>query len=308
VIGYIGATAIETEAFRQNLLLDNIVGTAFPRLTAIKDGLASTGFKVGQNVSIRLSERSSIPAQMDHLLSERVDIIAPVGNVAARVALEATDSIPIVYLVGGDPVALGLAESVKRPARNATGVSILTTVSETKRLELLSQVVPLSTKLGVLINATTATAGQKIQELTKAAEQLGREVLIVHATDRTEAENAFQNAKAQGIGGLHVGSDGFLAGESEFLARLSQQNTLPAIAAFREFALAGGVASYGPSIRELHRQQGIYIGRILSGEKPSDLPVVQPTIMEFVLNLRASKALGLNLSPSLIALADEVIE
>jgi ABC-type uncharacterized transport system substrate-binding protein len=235
-------------------------------------------------------------------------VIVADGNVAAQTAKSTTSTIPIVFTIGADPVSLGLVASLNRPGGNATGISLLTTVSEAKRLELLSELVPQATRIAVLVNPNSATTEAKLKELRAAAGVLGRQLHVLKASGEHEFDTAFANIVQERIGALHIASDNFFQSEGSRLGTLVVRHAIPSIFAHRPFALSGGLASYGASVSDADRQVGSYIGRILKGEKPAELPVLQSTKIELVINLKTARAFGLAIPLPLIGRADEVIE
>ena len=217
-------------------------------------------------------------------------------------------SIPIVFQVGVDPVKAGLVESLSRPGGNLTGIANLAVEVGPKRLELLHQLVPTATVIAVLINPTRTNVDTETRELQAAANQLRIKLHILHASADGDFDTVFTHLVELHAGGLVISGDPFFNSRSEQLAALAIRHAVPAVYQFHEFAAAGGLVSYGSSITNTHRLAGIYTGRILKGEKPADLPVQQPTKVELIINLKTAKALGIEVPPSLLARADEVIE
>ena len=241
------------------------------------------------------------------LVRRKVAVIAA-NPPTAPVAKAATTEIPIVFVSTGDPVMLGLVTSFNRPGGNVTGVGLLGSELETKRLELLHQLVPGTTPLGVLVNPTNPAADLQLRELHEAAGVIKRQIDIVRASTALDIETAFEVAAQKGTGALLVVQDPFYNSRREQFVALAARHKQPVIYPLREFAEIGGLVSYGHNIVDEYRQMGVYAGRILKGEKPADLPVVQPTKFEFVINLKTAKTLGLTIPPSLLTAADEVIE
>jgi putative ABC transport system substrate-binding protein len=235
-------------------------------------------------------------------------VIAATGG-APPAAKAATASIPIVFVMGeGDPVKAGLVASLNRPGGNITGISPITSVLGPKRLQLLHEAVPKAVPIGLLLNPNFPDADSQSNEALEAARSLGLQLYVLTASTERELDAAFVNLVQRHIGALLVGNDSFFLGRREQLAELAARHAIPAIFSFREYVVAGGLMSYAPSLPDAYRQAGVYVGRILKGEKPADLPVLQPTKFELVINTKTAKALGLDIPDRLIALADEVIE
>jgi putative tryptophan/tyrosine transport system substrate-binding protein len=226
----------------------------------------------------------------------------------AFAAKAATKTIPIVFLTGGDPVALGLVSSLNRPGGNLTGVTTLSAELEPKRLELLHELVPKATTIGALVNQTNPIAETQSRELQAAARALGLKLQILNASTERDFDTVFARLVELQASGLVIGTDGLFISQSEHLAALTMRHAVPAIFQFRTFAAAGGLMSYGGSLADMYRQSGVYTGRILKGEKPGDLPVQQVTRVELIINLKSAKELRLDVPATLLARADEVIE
>jgi putative ABC transport system substrate-binding protein len=235
-------------------------------------------------------------------------LVATGGEPAALAAKTATSNVPIVFAVGGDPVKLGLVASYNRPGGNATGVNILTSALEAKRLGLLREIVPQAEAIGVLFDPRFPSYDSQLSEVQEAARAIHLPLHALRANTDQEIEAAFETATKQRIGALAVAAAPFFDTRRDKLVSLAARYSLPAMYQFREFARAGGLMSYGVYIPDIYRQVGVYTGRILKGEKPADLPVVQPTKFEFVINLKTAKTLGIEFPAKLLALADEVIE
>jgi len=266
----------------------------------------------GQNVAIEFrsadNQRDRLPALVADLLGRPVSVIAG-DNVAALAAKAATKTIPIVFAGGGDPVQEGLVASLNRPGGNVTGVNFFAGVLGPKRLELLLQLVPKATTIAVLVNPNTTETEEERRDVQAAARAIGRQLVILDVSSDRDIELAFATFAQRGAGALLIGSGGFLnSSKRERLVALAARHRLLAVYAVREAVVVGGLMSYGPSITDAYRQVGVYTGRILKGEKPADLPVMQSTKFQLVLNLKTAKALGLEVPPTLLALADEVIE
>jgi putative tryptophan/tyrosine transport system substrate-binding protein len=243
------------------------------------------------------------------LVSRRVAVLAAVGGEpSALAAKRATSIIPIVFGIGGDPIRLGLVESFNRPGGNATGVTLLTNLMEPKRLGLLRELVPGVPIVGVLLDPNFAQAPVQLQQIEDAARSIDQRIVVAKASTDEELEAAFAALTSQGIGGLLVTADPYFDTRREQIVGLASRHRVPAIYQFREYAVAGGLMSYGVSITDAYRNYGVYAAKILNGSHPADLPVLQPTKFETVINLKTAKALGVKISDNLLSLADEVIE
>jgi putative tryptophan/tyrosine transport system substrate-binding protein len=280
---------------------------------AFQRGLNEKGFIEGQNATIeyRWAEGrfDRLPALANDFVQHNVAVItASGGPPSALAAKAATSTIPIVFNVASDPIKLGLVASLNHPGGNATGVNLFSVAVEPKKLELLHELVPKAQMIGVFVNPRNANAEVVVAEVETAARALGLQINVVKVSASDEFGAAFASLVQQGVGALLVGADPFFTAQREPLVAFAAQHSMPAIYEFREFATAGGLMSYGTNLSEAYHQVGVYTGRILKGEKPSDLPVVQPTKFELVINIKTAKTLGLTVPPNLFALADEVIE
>jgi putative ABC transport system substrate-binding protein len=280
-------------------------------VTAFRQGLKEVGFVEGQNVAIEYrfaeNQRDRLPALAAELIRRPVVVI--VGNTPSALAAKAlTTTVPIVVTTGSDPVRDGLVASLNRPGGNVTGVSFLATMMGSKRLDLLRQLVPTATTIAYLVNPNSPNTEADRREVQAAAQALGQQLLVIDVSSERDIETAFATLVQRGAGALQVGVGAFLNSHRDRIVALAAQHPIPAIYSLREFAAAGGLMSYGTNIMDGYRQAGIYTGRILKGEKPADLPVIQPTKFELVLNLKTAKALGIEIPDKLVALADEVIE
>jgi putative tryptophan/tyrosine transport system substrate-binding protein len=280
---------------------------------AFRHGLSEVGFVEGKNVAIvfRWAEGhyDRLPALARELASLRVAaIMAGGGELSARAAQGATATIPIVFVIGDDPVKVGLTSSYNRPGGNLTGVSFLTGELGGKRLGLICELVPGTSAVALLLNPKDTGAELQRQDVQAAAQALGRRLLVLHARAETDFEVNFEGLKREQAGVLVVENDPFFDSQRDRIMSLAAHYAIPAIYHIREFPAEGGLMSYGASLADVYRQVGTYTGRILKGEKAGDLPVMQPTKFELVINLKTAKALGLNVPPSLLARADEVIE
>jgi putative tryptophan/tyrosine transport system substrate-binding protein len=282
-------------------------------VAGFRRGLQEASFVEGRNAVIEYrwaeGQYDQVPALAADLVRRQVAVIVTVGGeTSAAAAKAATATIPIVFNTGSDPVKLGLVASLARPGGNATGVNIFTTELVEKRLGLLRDLVPASTSVAVLLNPNFTPAVVNARESEAAARTIGKKVTIFNASSDAEIETAFVKIVQARSGALLVGADPFFNSRRGLIVALASRHGIPAIYEWREFAEAGGLISYGTSLVEGYRQQGIYAGRILKGEKPADLPVVQLSKFELVLNLKTAKALGLTISDNMLTLADEVIE
>jgi putative ABC transport system substrate-binding protein len=297
VIGFLDAT--------------NTPGPNASNIAPFHQGLSDSGYVEGQNVAI---EYRWAGGQYDRLLGlaadlvgRKVDVIAAPGLPSALAAKNATSTIPIVFSVG-DPVELGLAASLARPGGNLTGVSTMVPEMTPKRVELLSELVPQAGVIALLVNPNNSNTERTIGDMQEAARVKGLRFHILKAGSESEIDAAFATLVQLHAGALVVGGDPFFGSRRELLVALASRHGVPAIYQWREFAEAGGLISYGPNLTASFRQVGTYVGRILKGDKPADLPVQQPTTFELVINLKTAKALGLTVPPSILARADEVIE
>ena len=285
-----------------------------PELTAaFRKGLNEIGYMEGRNTAIEYRWANNDPQRLPELASDLVRrqvtvIVATGGNVSALAAKAATATIPIVFSVGGDPIKLGLVAQLNRPDSNATGVTVLTGLLGAKRLELLRELIPKATVIAVLINSTNPSAETYVRETQEAARTVGQQIHTLSASTEVEIEAAFATLAQVRAEALLVVTDAIFIGRRAQITALAVRYAVPAIYEASVFARVGGLMSYGPNFVEEMRQVGIYTGRILKGEKPADLPVLQPTKFELVINLKTAKALGLTVPPSLLARSDEVIE
>jgi putative tryptophan/tyrosine transport system substrate-binding protein len=283
-----------------------------PLIASFNEGLREAGYVEGRNVAVeyRWAEGHSdrLASLAAELVNRKVDVILTSGGVpAARAAKETTATIPIVFEVGVDPVERGLVPSYSRPEGNLTGVTILTGDLMPKRLEVLTELVPKARSIGLLVNPRRAPE-RTIGEVQAAAQAKGVQLYIVEAASEDQFESAFLSLAKGPAGALLVGNDAFFFSRRDLLVALAARHPIPAMYEWREFATAGGLCSYGTSLGGMYRQAGTYVGQILSGSKPADLPILRPTKFELVVNLKTAKALGLTVPQSILARADEVIE
>jgi putative tryptophan/tyrosine transport system substrate-binding protein len=297
VIGYLNNGSPESDA---------------SRLTGLRRGLNETGYVEGRNFLIEYrwagNQPDRLPALAADLVQLRVTVIVAAGTPPALAAKAATTSIPIVFGVGADPVQLGLVASLNRPGGNLTGFNNFTGELGAKGLALLHELVPGIATVGFLVNPNNPISELLTRDVLAAAPAIGVKVQILKADTDREIDAAFVSLVQARTGALLVSSDLLFNSRIEQIVALAARHAIPTIYAFREFAVAGGLISYGPSLIEAYRQAGLYTGRILKGEKPADLPVIQATKLELTINLRTAKALGLQIPDKLLAIADEVIE
>jgi putative ABC transport system substrate-binding protein len=297
IVGYLGSVPLD--------------GNSNFYVSAFRQGLRESGYVEHQNYVTEHRWAEGQPHRLPGLardLVARAAVIATYDTASALAAKAATTTIPIVFATGGDPIKFGLVASLARPSENVTGVSFLVNALGSKRFGLLRELVPTATTFGFLVDPSNPNAAPEIADMQAAANILGHKLVVLRASTADEIDNAFAAGAAEPIDALAVAAHAFLVSRSQQLADLALRHRLPAIYAFRQSAMAGGLLSYGGSLPEAFRQQGIYVARILKGEKPAELPIQQVTRFELILNLRTAKALGLGVPATLLALADEVIE
>jgi putative tryptophan/tyrosine transport system substrate-binding protein len=282
-------------------------------VAAIYQGLKEAGYVEGTNVTIEYrwanGQYDRLPALASELVENRVAVIVAIGGAPSTVgAMNATSTIPIVFLMTADPVQLGLVASLNRPGGNITGIAILGVALEAKRVQILRELVPKAKLIAVLVNPTNPQTETQISELAAASRTAGQEIIQLKASNNLEIDAAFEALAERGAGAVIIGQDTFFTSQRDQFAALAKRHVMPTMSATREQVAAGLLISYGASLTDGYRQAGVYAGRVLKGEKPANLPVVQPTKFEMVINLRTAKALGLAVPPSLLAQADEVIE
>jgi putative tryptophan/tyrosine transport system substrate-binding protein len=294
------------------LLSGNSSNSLSPYLPAFRKGLSEVGFKEGDNISFEYrwadDRYDQLPALAADLVRRQVAVIVAVSTPAALAAKAATASIPIVFFIGGDPVKFGLVASFNRPGSNVTGARDIINDLGPKNLELLHHIVPSAAVIAMLINPANQNAEPDAKLVEDAARVVGVRLLVLRAGDRSGIDGAFAALSRERAGALLVGSDSFFPTASDQIVALAARQRMPTIYDRREFAMTGGLMSYGPNIFDSIRQVGVYAGRVLKGERPGDLPVVQSTKFELVINLKTAKALGLTVPETLLATADEVIQ
>jgi ABC-type uncharacterized transport system substrate-binding protein len=316
-----GAAAAWPLAVRAQQPAMPVIGTLFAVSAAewedfmggFRRGLSESGFVEGRNVAIEYrwanGHFDSLPTMAADLVGRKVALILTGGTVGVRATMAATQTIPIVFTIGVDPVAAGFVASLNRPGGNVTGVTLISSELAPKRLELLGELVTTATKIALLVNPNNPSSlKQETQRVQEAARRFGKEIIVVGAGTETELESAFAAAIARGATAFLVESDPIFVSARLQIAALALRHSIPIISNDRQIVTAGGLMSYGTSIVDTFRQVGTYVGRILKGEKPADMPVTQPTKFELLINLKTAKALGLEIPSSLLARADEVIE
>ena len=297
VIGFLNAASPDTNA---------------DRLRRFHQGLKDTGYVEGENVAIEYrwaqGQLDRLPALAAELVRRQVAVIAAFGDIAAVAAKAATTAIPIVFGVSENPVKAGLVASLNRPGSNATGINFLGAELGSKQLGLLHELVPAAVRVGLLVNPRVPQTETVTRDVAAAASAIGLQIDVVEASESREIEAAFRTLVRNRADALVIGADPFFASRRLQLATLATRHAIPAIFNIREYAEAGGLMSYGTSLIETYRQVGIYTGKILKGAKPADLPVEQSSKFELIINLPTARALGLEVPPTLLARADEVIE
>jgi putative ABC transport system substrate-binding protein len=281
-------------------------------LAALRKGLREQGYDVGGNAAIefRAAEQyDQLPALAHDLVRRHVAVIVTDSNInAAQAAKAATTTVPVVFTLGTDPVRVGLVASLNRPAGNITGITYLVNELGPKRLELLRELVPQATTTGFVVNPTNPTTELYTSDMQAAARRIGQGLIVVGASTTSELDAAFAKLTQQRAGGVLLNGDGFFYSRREQIVALAARHMIPAVHFSPEFPAAGGLMSYSDDRLESYRQAGLYVGRILKGEKPVDLPILQPTKFALIVNLKTARALGIEVPPTLLARADEVIE
>jgi putative tryptophan/tyrosine transport system substrate-binding protein len=281
-------------------------------VAAFRKGLKEIGYVEGYNVAIEYrwaeSQYNQLPELAADLISRKVSVLAVAFLPAALAAKAATSTIPICFITGADPVNQGLVASLNRPGGNVTGVAFLSQLLGAKRLGLLHELVPAASTFALLVNSNNPNAEGLIKDLQAAGPTLGKQIVVLRASTEREIDGQFASLNQQQVSALIVAPDAFFDSQRDHIVELVARQAIPAIYERREAATAGGLMSYGANVADAHHQAGLYTGRILKGEKPADLPVMQPTKLEFVINLKTAKALDLTIPPGVLAIADEVIE
>jgi len=297
-------TAMPVVAFLRDTAPDVRLATAF------RDGLNETGYVEGQNVAVEYQwgEGDRLPAMASELVRRKVNVIATGGLPASLAAKSATSAIPVVFATGDDPVLVGLVTSLNRPGGNVTGISFLLSVLVGKRIELIRELAPSATTVAFLVDPTFPTSESATRDAQAAAHALGLQLLVLNASSQGDFQAAFARIREHHASALIVNANTLFTSYINQLIALAAHHAVPTIYQLRQAVEAGGLASYGASFADAYRQAGIYAGRVLKGEKPSELPVLQPTKFELVINLKTANALGLTVPPALLARADEVIE
>ena len=280
-------------------------------VAAFREGLKEAGYVEGRDVTVEYrwaeGHYERLSALTEDLLSHQVAVIVANGP-AALAAQSVATSTPIVFVTAADPVATGLVTSLNRPGRNLTGLTLLSVELAPKKLQMLHELVPIVKDFGLLLNPTNRNANSQLTQTDAAARGLGLQLHVLHAKSERDLDTVFSEIARLQLGALVIGTDGFFNSQSEQLAALTLRHSVPAVFQYREFTAAGGLMSYGTSLINTYRQAGGYVGRILRGDQPADLPVQQATMVELVINLKTAKALGLDVPPALLARADEVVE
>lgn len=319
-IGILGATALCPLAARAQQPARPVVGflnvgtleANTDLQTAFRKGLTEAGYIDGQNVTIEYNWAEGhfdrLPSIVADLVHRQVAVIAATTTPGALAAKATGTAIPIVFETAGDPIKLGLVKSLNHPGDNVTGVTQLSSELISKRLGLLHELIPAAKVVGLLVDQADPRAEAQVADMTEAARGIDLQIHIANASNEDEIDKAFARISQVGARGLLVGTGEFLRRRAEQVVRLAAQQNLPAIYQYREFAKAGGLISYGTSLVDSYRQAGLYTGRVLKGEKPGDLPVLQAAKFELVINLKTAKALRLTIPPGVLAIADDVIE
>jgi putative tryptophan/tyrosine transport system substrate-binding protein len=316
-LGGVAAWPIATRAQQASMRVIGYLDSGSPEasvevVAAVLTGLSEAGYVDGRNVDVDYQwargQYDRLPTLVAHLLDRPVALIVTRGFPSTLAAKSATSTVPIVFVTGGDPVDFKLVSSLNRPGSNVTGVNMALGALGPKRLELLRELVPTAATVAILVNPNNPITEVHLALEQAAAREIGQHVIVANAGIAADLDGAFAMFLQRKAGALIVNDDPFFVSSRELLVALAARHALPAIYFSTMFAVSGGLMSYGPNIADTYRQAGIYAGRILKGAKPADLPVVQPTRFQLVINLKTAKALGITVPPSLLARADEVIE
>jgi len=319
IAGLGGAVAwpVVARAQRSTVPVIGLLSTRAPSedpqlLAALRQGLREAGYVEGQNVSIEsrfaANRYESLEGLAAELARRPVTVIATMGTAAAPAAKAATSTIPVVFGMGDDPVRLGLVASLNRPGGNVTGITVLSAELGPKRLELLHALVPSASNVAILLNPSSSAMEIISKDLSVAAQTLGLQLAFLNASTDAEIEESFKTLSQRKIGAAFVANDAFFNSRAQQFATLATRFAVPVIYSYRDYVTAGGLMSYGADINSVYHEVGIYVGRILKGERPADLPIIQASKFEFVLNLKTARLLRITVSSNLLALADEVIE
>jgi putative ABC transport system substrate-binding protein len=317
--GAAAAWPVVVRAQQQAMPVIGVLSTGSPKesptvnvLAALRRGLGDAGYVEGQNLEIEYrfaeGQYDRLPTLAAELAQRPVAVIAASGTPAAPAAKAVTATIPIVFMFAGDPVAAGLVTSLNRPGGNVTGVSFFIGELGTKKLELLGELVSTAAKIAVLVNRSNPVGKSELADLETAAHAIGRQIQVLHASSDSDLAAVSETFLRERPDALLVGSDPFLLNRREQIVSLAARYRLPTLYPLRDYVQVGGLVSYGTSLADAYRQGGVYIGRILKGEKPGDLPVTRSTKFELVINLRTARTLGLTIPDKLLAIADEAIE
>jgi putative ABC transport system substrate-binding protein len=310
--------SLEVQAQQQRLPIVGYLSFTSPDerptlVSAFREGLAQAGFAEGKNVTMEYRSAGGKYEQLPMLAAELVKIPATIivatgGEVIVRAAKTATSNIPIVFTASSDVVKAGLVASLNRPGGNITGVSLLSYELDSKRLQLLRELLPSASTIGLLVNANNPSIMATVPNMNAAAEANGQKLIVLDARTEADVDATFASLRSKGVDALLVATNPFYEGLRDHIVMLAKRYSVPVLYPWREYSVSGGLISYGTSFTESYRQAGLYVGRILKGEKPADLPVVQPTKFEMLVNMKAAKLLGLTIPPSILVAADEVIE
>jgi putative ABC transport system substrate-binding protein len=318
IVGSAAAWPLAARAQQSKRPLIGFLHSGWPEMSAIplasfRQGLNESGYVEEQNIEIEFrwarDQHDKLSTMAADLVRQQVSVIAAGGGIiSAQAARDATATIPIVFASGADPIAMGLVRTLNRPGGNVTGFTFLQTTLEAKRFELLHELVPTAAEIAALINPSNPAAGSQSKDLEKAARDLGVQLIMLHAESGDAFDTIFATLAEKTHVPLVVTSDPYFYSQRNKLVELAARQAIPAIYEWREFAVVGGLISYGTNLKDAYRLVGSYVARILKGEKPADIPVIQPTKYELVINLKTAKALGLTVSNQMQLLADEVIE